>query len=275
MEVKKALITAAGDDQRTLPLQSLVDRDGKTKTALCILIEEVLSADIESIGVVINPDDRAAFRSAACEHAERLVFIEQKQSLGYGHAIHCAAEFTRDDPFLLLVSDHLYVRQLVRIARTENCAVSAVQATHESKLPFYGAVGGHLVEAGQRTYQIENVLEKPTPTEAEQKLIVPGLRAGYYLCFFGMHVLPPALQVSLGRFFAETDDPKSVNLSLALAKLAHKERYLAAELDGRRYDFGVKFGLLTAQLALSLSGVDRDEVLSNLVELMATKLRVS
>jgi len=39
---------------------------------------------------------------------------------------------------------------------------------------------------------------------------------------------------------------------------------------GRRYDFGVKYGLLTAQLALALSGRERDEVLRGLVELMAT-----
>ena len=45
----------------------------------------------------------------------------------------------------------------------------------------------------------------------------------------------------------------------ALARLAENERYLAAELAGRRYDFGVKYGLLTAQLALALSGRDRDE----------------
>ncbi len=50
MEIRKALITAAGKNQRTLPLQSLVDRDGVTKTALAIIIEEILRAGIEQIG---------------------------------------------------------------------------------------------------------------------------------------------------------------------------------------------------------------------------------
>jgi UTP--glucose-1-phosphate uridylyltransferase len=40
---------------------------------------------------------------------------------------------------------------------------------------------------------------------------------------------------------------------------------------GRRYDIGLKYGLLTAQLALALSGQDRDEVLSGLVELLAKR----
>lgn len=275
MDIRKALITAAGKNQRTLPLQSLVDRDGVTKTALAIIIEEILSAGIEKIGVVISPGDEAAYRVAAGAHASRLTFIEQAEPRGYAHAIHSAAEFCEGDAFLLLVGDHLYLsatekgcaQQLVEIARTENCAVSAVQSTHESKLPYYGAVGGQLVNAAQHLYQVEAVLEKPTPTEAEQKLDVPGLRAGYYLCFFGMHVLTPAVQRILRDLFAEHE---TVNFRTALARLAEHERYLAAELAGRRYDFGVKYGLLNAQLALALSGRDRDEVLRGLVELMAT-----
>ena len=59
------------------------------------------------------------------------------------------------------------------------------------------------------------------------------------------------------------------HLTTALARLAQRERYLACELEAHRYDIGVKYGLLTAQLALALDGQDRDEVLSGLVELVA------
>jgi UTP--glucose-1-phosphate uridylyltransferase len=274
---KKAIITAAGKNQRTLPLQTLVDRDGVSKTALTIIVEEVLTAGLEEICVVVSPGDEAAYRAAAGVHASRVQFVEQSKPLGYGHAVHCARGFAGDQPFLLLVGDHLYVtreakncaRQLVEAARAEACAVSAVQATHESKLPYYGAVGGRLVPGRQRLYQVESVLEKPTPTEAEQKLIVPGLRAGRYLCFFGMHVLTPKLMELLGETIAATG--QGGQLSTALNQLAARERYLALELKGRRYDIGVRYGLLTAQLALAFGGKDRDEVLSGLVEMLALK----
>src|SRR5215207_755208 len=161
MEIRKALITAAGKNDRNLPLQSLVDRDGVTKTALAIIIEEILRAGIEQIGIVISPVDEAAYRDAAGTHAGCLNFIEQPAPLGYAHAIHSAADFCGNDAFLLLVGDHLYLsttekgcaQQLVDMARAEKCAVSAVQSTHESKLPYYGAVGGQLVNATQRLYQ--------------------------------------------------------------------------------------------------------------------------
>ena len=276
MEIKKAIITAAGKTQRSLPLQTLVDRDGLTKTALRILVEEILSAGIEEICVVVCPGDQAAYAAAAVGQGGRLRFVEQVASLGYGHAVSCAREFAGGAPFLLLVGDHLYVsnrkraaQQLVEIAKAENCAVSAVQATHESKLPYYGAVGARRLQGRAGLYQVDMVIEKPTPTVAEQKLIIPGQRAGHYLCFFGMHVLTATVMNILEEMMGQSDGAGRVHLSSALAKTAERERYLAAELAGRRYDIGLKYGLLTAQLALALSGQDRDEVLTDLVELLA------
>ncbi len=273
MKAKKAVITAAGKNQRTLPLQTLVDRDGTSRSALAILAEEINSAGIEEIAVVICPGDEAAYAAAAGPHASHMRFIEQAQASGYAHAVHCAADFTGDDPFLLMVGDHLYLSrtetscaaQLLATASLENCAVSAVQATHESKLPLYGAIGGRRILGSDYIYQVETVIEKPTPTEAEQKLVIPGLRAGNYLCFFGLHVLPSSVMDILGRQLADG----RADLSLALAEIARSERYLAHELQGRRHDIGVRYGLLTAQLALGLAGKDRDEVLTNIVELLA------
>jgi UTP--glucose-1-phosphate uridylyltransferase len=153
-----------------------------------------------------------------------------------------------------------------KIAQAQDCAVSAVQPTRENLLPRFGAVAGPRLPGKQNLYRIEAVLEKPTPTEAEQRLVVSGLRAGYYLCFFGMHVLTPALMDILGRHLE--DDP-GATLSAALAELAGREQYLAFEQPGRRYDLGARYGLLTAQLALGLSGRDREQILSGLVELLA------
>ncbi|MFZ2641626.1 MAG: sugar phosphate nucleotidyltransferase [Verrucomicrobiia bacterium] len=278
MKIKKAVVTAAGRNQRGLPLQTLVNRDRVQTTALRIIIEEALSAGIEEVCVVIHPGDHDAYETAAGEHARRLRFVEQTAARGYGHAVFCAREFVGKDPFLHLVGDHLYLsrdeqgkpcaRQLVEVAEAEQCAVSAVQATRETMLTNYGAVGGKRVPVKPLLYTIERVLEKPTPTEAEQSLIVPGLRAGYYLCFFGIHVLTPAVMEILARQIKS--DAPNVHLSPALAELAASERYLAYEMRGRRYDIGVQYGLLVAQLALALAGKDRAEVLAQLVELLAT-----
>jgi UTP--glucose-1-phosphate uridylyltransferase len=74
----------------------------------------------------------------------------------------------------------------------------------------------------------------------------------------------------LGRMLREEPN-SSVTLSAALAKLARREQYLALEDAGKRYDLGARYGMLIAELALSLNGRDRDEVLSALLGLLAER----
>ena len=110
----------------------------------------------------------------------RSEIVPQAEARGYGDAIQAARAFVGDEPFLHFVGDHLYVSdaaarcaaQLVAVAEAEDCAVSAVQATRESMLPFYGTVGGRRRAERRGLYEVETVVEKPTPTRAEQDLIV-------------------------------------------------------------------------------------------------------
>ncbi len=277
MMIRKAVITIAGRGQRRLPFQNLIDRDGSLKSVLAILLQEAANAGIESIGVVAIPDDIRAMEGIARDSAVPVRFMPQNDPRGYGHSVWIAREFTAGEPFLHLVGDHLFLsltgkgcaEQLVGIAKSENCAVSAVQPTRESLLPHFGAVGGALVAGRGDLYRVETVIEKPTPTEAEQRLIVPGLRAGNYLCFFGLHVLTPAVMTILDEQLASSAEP--VSLSSALEELARRERYLAATIAARRYDLGGPYGLLTAQIALALAGRDREQVLEILLDLLAQR----
>ncbi len=214
---------------------------------------------------------KPATRKPPAALASSIRFIPQAEPRGYGHALWCAREFTGSDAFLHMVGDHLYVstspagsaQRLVELAEAEACSVSGVQPTRESLLPRFGAVAGRRVSGRSDLYRVETVIEKPTPTEAEQRLLVPGMRAGYYLCFFGMHVLTPRVMDLL--------DAGAPTLSAALAELARHEQYLALEDDGRRYDLGQRYGVLVAQLALALNGHDRAQVLAQLLELLADR----
>jgi UTP--glucose-1-phosphate uridylyltransferase len=276
--VKKAVITAAARAQRTLPLQTLIDGEGNRKPLLRILIEQSLAAGAEEIAVVVWPGDEASYAQAAYPHASSVRFIPQAEPRGYGHAIHCARSFTNGDPFLHMVGDHLYIgnspkpsaQRIVELAQKERCSVSGVQRTRESLLFQYGTVGGRRVPPGSDLYRVETVIEKPTPTEAEQRLLIPGIRTGHYLCFFGIHVLTAAVMEILDRRLAEYSGTP-VTLVDALAELASQEQYLAVEDQGRRYDLGAPYGLLIAQLALALNGRDRSEVLSQMIELLADR----
>jgi UTP--glucose-1-phosphate uridylyltransferase len=308
LQITKAVITAAGRGARQYPASDtvqkamlpLVDRDGLTKPVLQIIAEEAIDSGIEEICVVSAPGDEAYYRHHFRSYAStlreafrgvpwaeeqsrrltdleaRLRFAVQPQPDGYGHAVWCAREFLGNAPFLLLLGDHLYIsrehrrcaRQLLDLAAAEGCPVSAVQATREHLIGQYGTLTGKRLADRPDVYVIDEIVEKPTPTLAELRLQTPGLRAGHYLCFFGMHVLTPSvLDVLEDDVKADRREGGYIQLTPALNGLAGREKYLALETRGERHNLGVKFGVVEAQIALALEGVDRDAMLTRLLEL--------
>jgi len=275
MKIRKALITAAAPDQSKLPLQTIIDKDGIKKSVLEILVEEVVKAGITDICIVIQPNNEKTYGQVLGQYAHYVKFVHQEKALGYGHALYCAKESIGNEYFLHLVGDHLYVnrdnescaKHLVDFATKHECAVSTVQSTRESLIPNFGVVGGVAHQKLNAVYKINKVIEKPTPTIAEQELLVPGLRNGHYLCFFGMHVLSPTVFTILGNEL-EKNPTHKISLSIALNILAQTEQYLALEKNDLRFDMGNKYGLLKAQLALALNGKDRDQVLTEMLELL-------
>ena len=156
MNVSKAVITAAGKGQEQIPLQTLIDRNGKPCSTLSVQLAELADSGISEVAIVINNEaDEALFRKAAGETELSLSFVKQSaEARGFGHAILRAADFTGDQAFLLMVGDHIYVSdkdeqtcaaQLIEVAKREACLVSAVQPTHESQLRQFGTIGGQLV----------------------------------------------------------------------------------------------------------------------------------
>ncbi len=311
MQVRKAVITAAGRGVRLYPaadtvqkgMLPVVDQDGLTKPVLQIIAEEALDSGIEEICIVCAPGDEARYLSQfqllrsnlleafkavdwAKEQAaridnlvKRLRFAHQSEPLGYGHAVWCAKEFAGQEPFLLLLSDHLYrsrvpgrrcAQQLLEVASQTAASVAAVHATREHLVGRYGTLSGKRVPDHPGLYQIDTIVEKPSISRAELELHTPGLRAGHYLCFFGMHVLAPLVFDILDEMSRSAEaQGGEFQLTPALNTLAHREPYYALEVEGSRYDIGAKFGVLQAQIALGLASRNRNEVLTMIVELLA------
>ena len=278
----------------------VVDIDGLHKPVIQIIIEEAFASGIEEICIVCAPGDGKRYIDAftslrdnlvksfksvdwAKEEAEkidqllsRIQFAEQQEARGYGHAVYCAKEFVNNEPFLLLLGDYLYVSylnqkrcaaQLIDLATKEACSVSAVNPTIEHQIHRYGTLTGKHLPNSEGVYQIEKLIEKPSLSTAELELQTPGLRAGYYLCFFGIHVFTPLVFELLEKETKKGD--ANILLTPVLQNLAVTEKYLALEVKGKRYDLSRKHGLLRAQIALGLAGDAHDETLTTIVELLA------
>ena len=271
----KAVITAANPQHRNLPVQTLSDPQGEAVPLLALHLRDLDRAGIHEVGVIHHPDDGELYRAAAGAYGQRLTLIPQDNPRGFGDAVWRARDYIGDEAFVLLVCDHLFlsrgnektcVAQLMDWHEKLRSPVSAVQSTHESQVTRFGVVAGEPVGPHPGVYAVREVREKPTPTEAELHMRVPGNRAGYYLGFFGIHVLDGEIFRILD---AQRTEGASLGLSPALDELARKGHLHAALLDGARFDLEGEYGFLQAQLAMALSGPNREMVLADLVRVLA------
>ncbi len=312
---RKAVITAAGRGTRMFPATStiqkemlpLMDRDGITKPSIQLIIEEALDSGIEEVCLIVNKHNRhqieqhfsaipaeeiklfkgkdwALLQVARIQHiASRLTIVEQPSPEGYGHAVWCAKEFVGDEPFLLMLGDHIYTsstdkrcaRQIIDVFESHSSSVSAVQQTPAELLHLFGTVRGNLIESNPRVYDIDHIYEKPPIQYAEENLRVEGLLWGMYLCFFGMHAFTPtifnSLQFAIDNNLRENNE---IQLTSAQERLRQSgERYLAFEAMGERYDIGIPFGYAQTQAAMAVNSIYREQMLAELVRMLAIPSR--
>ena len=263
MKIKKAVITAAARGERLYPVSDtiqkamlpVIDIDGSHKPVIQIIAEEAFSSGIEEICIICAPGDGQRYINAFTSLRDNLTrsfanvdwakaqankinhlldnvkFVEQKEPLGYGHAVYCAKDFINNEPFLLLLGDYLYISnvaqkrcaaQLIELASSEECSVSAVNPTIEHQITRYGTLTGKQLPHQPGDYQIDKIIEKPSLSVAELELQTQGLRVGYYLCFFGMHVFTPLVFDLLEKQIKQ--NPTHVLLTPALQELAQSEK---------------------------------------------------
>jgi UTP--glucose-1-phosphate uridylyltransferase len=315
-KVRKAVITAAGRGTRQYPASTavqkemfpLVDRDGLTKPVVQIIGEEAIDSGIEEICIIIQPGEEKLYRDyfkrmdnetvrsfrgkdwAILESeklgafGERLSFAEQHTPDGFGHAVYQAKKFVGDDPFLLLLGDHIYIsdtkdrcaRQLIRVYEQYMLdAVTGVQPTVERLLHLFGVLLGQPVEPARGIYKAELIIEKPTIEVARSKLATPGLPAGNYLAHFGMHVFGPRIFDSLEYLIKNNLREKGeIQLTAAQEHLrGQSDKYWAVVTQGQRYDTGIPYGLMETQLALALNGIHRTDICEAIARILAMQVK--
>lgn len=315
-KVRKAVITAAGRGTRQYPASTaiqkemfpLVDRDGLTKPVIQIIGEEAIDAGIELICIITQPGEEKEYREyfrrmddaevklyrgkdwAILESeklgafGERLSFVEQHAPEGFGHAVYQAKQWVGDEPFLLLLGDHVYIsdikdrcaRQLIKVYEQYMLdSATAVQPTLERLLHLFGVLRGSPIDAARGIYKAELIVEKPAIELAREQLATPGLPAGNYLAHFGMHVFSPRIFDSLEHLIRHNlRERGEIQLTAAQEHLRQQtEKYWCVVTQGQRYDTGIPYGLMETQLALALNGIHRTEICEAIARILAMQVK--
>jgi len=191
----------------------------------------------------------------------RCIYIRQAEPLGLGHAVLCAQPVVGSEPFAVLLADDLIDAQPPTMARmtrrfeAEGCSLLGVEEVPREHTGSYGIVSA--VDAGAEVTEVRAIVEKPAPKDAPSTLAV-----------VGRYVLTPAIFELLAA--AKPGRGGEIQLTDAIAGLLARERVLAMQVGGTRYDCGSKLGYLKATLEL---GLRHPEIGKSLAEFLRQRLR--
>ena len=276
-KIRKAVIPAAGFGTRLFPatkatkkeLFPIVDRDGIAKPAILVIVEEALDAGIEEVIIVVQKSDLEDFRflfneqisienynklpPQSQEYSRRLLemgrhvtFVIQTAQEGFGHAVYCAREAVGDEPFLLMLGDHIYrsgsettcAGQLLEAYQRHGQSLVGLRRTPEDQIGSFGTVTGVWLE-GESLLNISAFAEKPTPDYARTNLRVPGFPEGQYLTLFGQYIVKPKLFDFLKEHIENNvREHGEFQLTSTLDRLRQEDGFMGLVMDGKRFDIG-------------------------------------
>jgi UTP-glucose-1-phosphate uridylyltransferase/mevalonate kinase len=276
--IRKAVIPAAVFGTRLFPatkaikkeLFPIIDRNGKAKPVILSIVEEALSGGIEQICIVVQKGDKELFeeffhtppsvenfnklsREAQKESAEileighKITFIEQPTQDGFGHAVFCARSWVDNEPFLLMLGDHLYAsdidvsctRQLIDTYTIYDKSVVGLKSTPGSEIHNFGVVVGAW-ETPRSVLSITEFAEKPDVLYAAEHLRMKDMPQDHYLTVFGQYILSSKIFDFLEEAITHNLREKGeFQLTSCLDKLRQEEGFVGCVVQGRRFDIGV------------------------------------
>lgn len=187
-------------------------------------------------------------------------FTRQQEPLGLGHAVWCARELVRGEPFALLLPDMLIkaspgvLAQMMDAYETTGGNVIAVEECDPHDVSSYGVVARG--NGPDDCFEITGMVEKPEPKDAPSNLIISG-----------RYILQPEIFDLLGQQTKGAGG--EIQLTDAMQKLMARERFSGVKFQGRTFDCGSKIGFLTANVAYALDRPDIAEDFMKEVRLLA------
>ncbi len=275
-EIRKLVIPAAGLGTRFLPATKAQPKEMLPivdKPTIQYIVEEAAAAGIEKVLIVIGKTKgsieehfsrsteletelmrtgKTAMLDEVCRISDlvEIEFVTQEEPLGLGHAILCAKDFVKNEPFAVILGDDVVyaetpaIGQLIAAYGSMERSVVGIQPVAVEDIPKYGIVAGTGV--GDNLYKLTDIVEKPKQEDAPSNFAV-----------LGRYVFTPAIMQELENTKRGKDG--EIQLTDAIRTLMEKEDVYAFEFEGKRYDLGDKLGFLKATVEFALRRDDLSE----------------
>ncbi len=289
MNIKKVVIPVAGWGTRSLPATKNIPKEMLPvykKPVVQYVVEEAMQSGCTDVIFINNQNKKiiedhfdynlslesvleAAGKNEILKEVREvaemvnIISVRQKKQLGLGHAVLCAKEVVKNDPFAIMVGDDMMfgmepgIKQLIDVARDEKLPVIGVMEVPPDKVNRYGIIRGEEFAPG--LYKVRDLVEKPKIGEAPSRMAI-----------VGRYVLMPEIFEHLEN--VAPGHGGEIQLTDALKSLAVNGKLLAVRMRGQRFDAGDWAEYLTANIYFALQDENlRDDLVHRLQELLSCK----
>ena len=290
-KVTKAVIPAGGLGTRVLPATKSQPKEMLVivdKPSLQYIVEELVESGITDIVIVTGRNknsiedhfdysfelETTLEKEGKAELLEKvskiskmvnIYYVRQNKPLGLGHAILKAKSLIGNDPFIVALGDDIMYsptksvsKQLIEKYNEYGTSVIGVQEVEQNDVSKYGIVSpGKTLD--NSTVEIENFIEKPSLEEAPSRMAC----LGRYL-----------LDGKIFKYLEETKPGSGGEIQLTdgiLKMIQDKNKVIAYNFQGKRYDIGNKIGLLKANIEF---GLRNNETKKDLEEYLKKELKI-
>jgi UTP--glucose-1-phosphate uridylyltransferase len=288
VQIKTAVITAAGFGTRFLPVSKAVPKEMLAlvdKPVIQYAVDQAVEAGIERIILITSEGKEAmesyfhilpkleqalqARKSPKLEEVQRvsrmaeIIPVTQELPLGLGHAVLCAKEAVGDEPFIVYLPDEILLgepsatRQMVDSFARLGTSVIGVKQVPAEDVGRYGVVAGDPVSDNE--LRLARTVEKPKPEEAPSDLAI-----------FGPYVFTPDIFECLENITPGAGG--ELQLTDAIDMLAQRQPVHACRLNVHRYDAGTPLGLLETAVELALQRPDYADQVKAWIKDLAQRL---
>lgn len=289
MNIKKAVIPAAGLGTRVLPASKAMPKEMLPivdKPAIQYIVEEAVKSGIEDILIVTSRgkaivedhfdrspelEDRLLKAGKTQQYEElrriaelaNITYVRQKETKGLGHAIWRAKRFVGDEPFAVLLGDDIMrsrtpvIGQLIAGAEKYGASCVGVQQVSTEAIGKYSSVKVEPLE--DRVFQVSDMVEKPRPEEIFSNYAI-----------LGRYVLRPSIFDILENL--KPGYAGEIQLTDGLKELCKRDKMVAVDFEGKRYDTGNLKGFLEATIDFSLAHPETGEWLKGFLKEKAGQL---
>ena len=148
-----------------------------------------------------------------------------------------------NEPFAVILADDLIqsqqpcLKQLIDVYNEKESAILALERINKNESDKYGIV--EYDSKNNNLYNINSIVEKPSPKNAKSNLAV-----------VGRYIFPPEIFTKIEK--VKTGTGKEIQITDAIAALMNEQAVYGCMFEGKRFDCGSKLGYLKATVEYAL-----------------------